>query len=217
MLDIHYRIYGEDGERDEDAYNAYVESIWRAFVQAPEGQQTLKADPRCGQWTDIFLRYYFDYIGSSAADITAQDIREVLFELFPQKVSVAPDKAPEIIRELRAFGAFLGREFGLPQAGAIQTFLDDGAILKLKNLLADPRNYGMAKSFFMTGQQTGFDMTTEEGCGAFQAVYNASLASRAAPAAPIFGSLAAEVQHTSTKALRKKRKAQRQARKKNRR
>lgn len=198
MLDIHYRVYDEDDDRDEEAYNTFLEALGQAFVQAPEGQALLKTDPHAGCWAAMFLRYYFDYIGSSIADITAPDAREVLFELLPRKVSVEPDAAPEIVHELRAFLAFLGREFGLPHAGEIQALLDDQATLKLKNQLADPRNYGMAKSFFMAGQKAGFDMTTEEGSAAFMLTYNASLASRQAPRMPNSVFRAPEVRHTST-------------------
>jgi hypothetical protein len=199
VLDIHYRVYDEDDDRDENAFEAFLESVWQAFRQAPEGQEILKTDPQCGHWADMFLRYYFDNIGSSIPQITAGDVSEVVFDLLPKKVSVEADAAPEIVRELKAFWTFLGREFGLPRAAEIQTLLDDRAALKLKNLLADPRRYGMAKSFVTAGQKAGFDMKTEEGCAAFMMAYNASLARQPAPPMPTWAQRGPATQHASTK------------------
>jgi len=40
-------------------------------------------------------------------------LREILFDLFPRKVSTSADEADEIIRELQAFWTFLQREYHL--------------------------------------------------------------------------------------------------------
>jgi hypothetical protein len=231
MLDIHRHVFDDCGARDDAAYDEVVEGVLDLFVQSPEGQEVHKHLGHCGHRAALFLDYYLNHIGSSIAEIQLGDVREVLLDLFPRKVSVEADAAPEIVQEIRAFWAFLGREFALPQAGRIQEFLDDQAALKLKNLLADPRNYGMAKSFFMAGRQAGYDMTTEEGSAAFMAIYNASLANEAAPAAlapfvpfanpirdvPVVLRIVGPIQPTSSREHRKKRKAQRQAKKRNRR
>ena len=56
--------------------------------------------------------------------------------------------------------------------------LDDKAERKLQKELADPANYGMAKSLVMMGKERGFDMTTEEGLNEWMLTYNAELAAR---------------------------------------
>ena len=39
----------------------------------------------------------------------------------------------------------------------------------------DPAKFGMAKSFFMMGQQAGFDMTNEDEMNAYMHLYNTKL------------------------------------------
>jgi len=95
------------------------------------------------------------------------DVREVVFELIPRKVSVPASEARAIIDELRAFYAFLKRAFALPQADACLRVLGGRAVQQLERELSDPSNFGMAKSFFMQGQAAGFDMETQEGMDAW--------------------------------------------------
>lgn len=229
MFDIHQGIVDDDGERDEKRYDAYLEGLLKAFDGSPEGRAYAEGAGGFGGWAQFFLEHYFDYLGCSLAEISVSDAREIVFELFPRKMSTEPEAAPEIVAELRAFWAFLSREFRLPQAAAIEALFNDDAIVKLKKLLADPRNYGLAKSFVMMGRAAGFDMTSEEGIQEFTAVYNASLA----PLSAIAGGPLADPgdldfpgddagpapgpRRPPSKEKRKKRKAQRQARKRNRR
>jgi hypothetical protein len=177
MLDLHFKVRDENGQSDY----AYLEKLIESFAQAPEAQGIANTDRSCGHWVDLFLRYYFDYIGCCVAEITAAAVREVLFDLIPRKVSVEAEAGPEIVREVRAFWAFLGREYRLPQAAKIQAMLDDGAGLELEALLSDPSSFGMAKSFVMAGLKAGFDMSTQEGMNAAMVAYNASLQNRPAP------------------------------------
>lgn len=230
MFDIHQPI-DNDGDRDEKRYEAVYDALLPAFAESPEGKACAGAQVRIGGWAEMFLDYYFDYLGSSVGDITRSDAAEVVFELIPRKVSTEPESAPEIIQELRAFWAFLGREHHLPQAPAIVAMLSDDAIVELKGLLADPRNFGMAKSFIMQGLAAGFDMTTEEGLQAFTAEYNASLSARPAAgerpltgakvlphrADPFFAIPKVQQSGTARKEKRKQRKAERKSRKRNRR
>ncbi len=46
-------------------------------------------------------------------------------------------------------------------------------------MMMDPANFGMAKSFFMMGQSSGFDMTNQTESDAFMAAYNAGLLAQA--------------------------------------
>lgn len=233
MFDIHQQIENDCGDRDEERYADYSDGLVEAFAESAEGRAHAAAAGEVGGWAHLFLDYYFGYIGGDFPDITVRDAQEICFDLFPRKVSTEPESAAEIMTELRAFWAFLGREFRLPQADAMQALLDDDAVLKLKNRLADPGNYGMAKSFVMMGRQAGFDMSSERGMQEFMLAYNASrLAAlknpEAQPALPHRPAYFDEEDTNSapprivprplsSKEKRKKRKAQRQARKRNRR
>jgi len=45
-------------------------------------------------------------------------LRELLFDIFPRKVSADAEEAPQAIRELQAFWQFAQREFQLENAAA---------------------------------------------------------------------------------------------------
>jgi hypothetical protein len=121
------------------------------------------------------LDFAFDYLGVTPPEMSVRDLREILFELFPRKVSVEPEAAGDIVEELRAFWRFVERQYGLPQSRRLLDDLDTAAEQRLRRELSDPANFGMAKSFFMMGQRTGFDMTTQEGTDRFVAAYNAAI------------------------------------------
>lgn len=73
--------------------------------------------------------------------------------------------------ELIAFWKFVQREYKQRHSSKVLTFLH-----KIEPTFAatmnDPHNFGIAKSFFMSGQESGFDMTTPEGLAAYQEQYN---------------------------------------------
>jgi hypothetical protein len=120
-------------------------------------------------------------------------------------------------------------EYGLANARTIRATLTDNAVARLKKALSDPRNFGPAKSLVMAGMEAGFDMTTPEGAHAFQAVYNANIvANRLGGLPPGPGLLGGggsdplwielpPPRKIDRETKRKQRKAQRQARKRNRR
>ena len=87
-----------------------------------------------------------------------------MFELFPRKVNCEASAAPEIVRSLRAFWTFARDVLAHPHAaGKRPTEVGDEAIPILCRRLEDPSNFGMAKSFFMTGRRRGFRVESEEG------------------------------------------------------
>jgi hypothetical protein len=129
----------------------------------------------------------------------------------------------DIVNELRAFWQFVRRQYGIPSADAILAVLGPSAAARLQKLLADPANYGMAKSMFMMGREAGFDMTTQEGLDAFMLAYNSQLLANRLPPSPLtdvealLGVLPPSPLSPEEKAeKRKARKRQRQARKRNR-
>ncbi len=227
MFDIHQSIYDEFGERDDDRLEKYQTGLLEDFAASPEGMACLKEE-NWPHWAEMFLYYYLNYIGGTVAELSVRDVKEVIFQLIPEKVSTEPEDAPDIIAEMHAFWSYLGREFQLKQAPRILALFNDDAITELRAELANPRNYGMAKSFVMSGKQAGFDMTTQEGLDAFRVAYNSRLLDDMIPL-DRHPSLARHKDlniqilpplpgpNKSRKSERKKKKQQRQARKRNRR
>ncbi len=174
MLDIHQQVYDDDGEYDEGLGEDYCDDLMSAFAESPEGTAVEEHNGNL-VWTHLFLDLGLNYPGTTPPEMTVSVVREILFEIFPRKVSVEADEAGEIIAEMRAFWEFLGREYGLPNAAAILRELDGNAEKRLKRELSNPNNFGMAKSFFSIGEQAGFDMSSEEGFSEFTTAYNAAI------------------------------------------
>jgi hypothetical protein len=228
MFDIRQKVVNEWDEQDEEKVGLYLDGLMEEFAASPEAGPLIEAHGNVS-WPGMMMEYGFGHLGVSPAEMTLRDFNEIVFTLFPRKVSVEPEKAEEIIEELRAFWTFVGRQYGLANARAILSSLDSGAAERLQQLLADPSLYGMAKGFFMAGMKAGYDMTTEEGLQAFQLDYNAArLADLDRPPA-IFDfqegedtggwapAVPSPLTHEERADKRKDRKRERQAKKKNRR
>jgi hypothetical protein len=236
MFDIHQPVFNRtNDELDERALEEYIDGLMEEFAASDEAKPILEEYGSLG-WPAMMLDYTANYLGLTPPRMTARDFREVVFEIFPRKVSTEADSAPAIIAELRAFWQFLKRAYQLTNADAILKTLEVDATDRLTKALSDPRNFGMAKSFFMMGQQLGYDMTTKEGIDAFTQQYNSQLAGRTGagplsemiPAGPYEEeeegfddeppmSLPPSQTPKQRAEQRKKHKAQRQAKKKNRR
>lgn len=176
IFDVHQTVVDpETGERDEEAAIQYQEAIEDLFAQSPEAAVYTAQGGTLG-WTTPFLSYGMSYLGCTPPEMTEGEFDELLFELFPRKVSVEPEKAADIIAELRAFWTFLGRAYNLPNAPALLKRLDDRAAKRLERELGNPANFGMAKSMVMQGRARGFDTSTQEGLDAWVHTFNAEQA-----------------------------------------
>ena len=179
MFDIHQKIFDE-GDWSDELAAAYRDDLFAAFEHSPEGTA-------CGEflgelcWVPLFLDLSFGYCGVTPPDMSPADLDEVLFDLFPRKVSTDADAAPAIIAELRAFWEFLEREYQLPNAPKFAQALNKAAENKLARKLSDSTNFGMAKSFAAMGKELGFDLSSEAGLQSFVAFYNQKLSSRVVP------------------------------------
>ena len=173
-FNIHQKVTNRYGEPDERKVADYQKRLFALFVESPEGKTLIDEGSRLG-WADTMMEYSFGYMGVTPPEMSSGDLREVVFDIFPQKVSAEPEEAPIMIRELQAFWKFLQREFQLENAAACLKVLDDRAVRTLKKEMSNPANFGMAKSFFMMGKERGFDMYTEEGLNEWMESYNAEL------------------------------------------
>lgn len=185
-FDIHQRVLDRDGMPREKSAQQYKRQLLDLFEQSPEGQKRRDEGIDSG-WASLMLDYGLDYLGKTPPQMSPGDLREIVFDLFPQKVSASADEAPNIIREFQLFWQFLQREFHLENAEACLKVLDNKAISQLKEEMSDPANFGIAKSFVMKGMDRGFDMTSEEDINRWMATYNAELAAGVGPRIPLPG------------------------------
>ncbi len=156
----------------ETEFTEFREALVKLFAQSPEGLELQKTVPCIGRWADALMYYGYQYEGESLPEMTVGTVRNVIYDLFPRKISLAsPDQADTIIPELTAFWNYLKREFRLRRADAILQVLAE-AEPEFPDIMTDPANFGIAKSFFTMGQEAGFDMTTEDGLQAFMLAFN---------------------------------------------
>jgi hypothetical protein len=193
----------DDHALDEE----WAEELINLFLEAPEGAQ---AD---GQWVGAFMQYLASYEGCTVAKMTPGQFEEVLFRLFPRKVSVDASAAAEIVDEMSAFMRFLVRQFALRHGEECLALLSGDATARLRRGLSDPSNFGMAKSFFMQGQAAGYDMASERGMKAFTAAYNRDMSRGLPPRLDVPQLRASSPMKTKTAPEKNKAKAQRRARK----
>jgi hypothetical protein len=184
MFNIHSSIFDEYGESDERRTEQYVDGLIEEFARSPEGVSFQEKYGDLG-WARAMLEYGIDYIGATPTEMSVSEFNEVLFDLFPQKVSVEAEHAGEIVDEIRAFWQFIDRAYALDNAPAILGVLNNDATRKLRKKLDDPSTFGLAKSIVMLGKKAGYDMSTEEGMAEFMTVFNARLESGDAPDLPL--------------------------------
>jgi hypothetical protein len=186
MFDIRQNVFA-DGELDEDKSAAYVDGLMEAFSASPEARPLLDSGAGVG-YVENMMDFAFGYLGVNVATMTLRDFNEILFDLFPRKMSMEPGRAAAVVEELRAFWQFVHREYRSSSAEKIAASLDPHATDRLEKKLSDPANWGMAKSMLMMGQKAGFDMTTQAGLDAFMLHYNSQLPiNNPAPPPPLGG------------------------------
>lgn len=183
-FDIYEQIFDRDGLPLEKKAEVYLDQLMELFVQSPEGQKLWSEGMEPG-WASMMLDFGMNYLSVIPPHMSSDDLREIVFDLVPRKVSTSADEAEEIIRELRAFWSFLQREFHLENAPACLKVLDEKAARELKKKLSNPANFGIAKSFVMMGMERGFDLSSEEGINQWMATYNAELAAGAGLPIPL--------------------------------
>jgi hypothetical protein len=127
-------------------------------------------------WARALIHDAITYAGVTPPAMTASDLAEVMYSLFPRNVITEPGHGTEILQELRAFWHFLERVYHLPQAKQLLARLTPQAARRLERELQEPANFGMAKSFVLLGQEAGFDMESPAGMRAWVEAYNATVA-----------------------------------------
>ena len=164
----------ETEEPDYEAASEYYDNAVEAFARSPEGKLVEQKLESVG-WVRFFLELAVNYQGKTVETMSREDAEEIVFELFPRKVSTEAKNAEAIITELRKFWEFIARVYDLAIAGQMIQLFDATAVKRLRRVLSNPGNFGIAKSLFMQGNAAGFDMTTQAGLDQFRLAYNASL------------------------------------------
>ncbi|MCA9084314.1 MAG: SEC-C domain-containing protein [Planctomycetaceae bacterium] len=163
-FDIHAELFDEHNELNVEFFEWWRDQLSEKFETSPEFDQL--PDGEYGI-VHIFTDLCVSYLGESPVQLSKAELEQVLFELVPRKVMLAPADSGRTISELKAFFCFLHREFDLKDAGRLAECLDQAAERRFAKELGNSSNFGMGKSFLMAGRDAGFDMTSKSGIDAF--------------------------------------------------
>jgi hypothetical protein len=140
-FDIHQRIFDEDGYYDEAAGFEYRDEIMARFSTSREGQEVAAKIGATG-WSYTFMDYGMTYLGVTPPEMAPAEVEEILFDIFPRKVSALTGAGEEIVLELRAFWNFLQRAFQLENAGECLRLLKSTSGRELEREMQNPANPG---------------------------------------------------------------------------
>ncbi len=144
-FDLYAPLFDAAGRGSRAAIEAWEEELLALFVASPEAR-SFNCD---GGWVEIVLELALAECEVLAPDIDASDLARVLGDSFPVRVMCRPADAAEIFDELRAFWAFLHREFALSTAPACLALLADPGAFAVG--LGDPSRYGSGKTRLLRG------------------------------------------------------------------
>lgn len=164
----------ETNEYDDEAVSTYMDTLMDLFVASPEGQAVIQQYNH-NSWPYMMMDYGVRYTGVLPPDMTPDDLDEIMFDVFPQKVSTDTESLPSIFAEIRAFWQFLKREFNLENADECLEVLDIAGEKLFIDAMNDTSRYGMAKSMVMGGIARGYDMTNEQQMNEWMQIYNEEL------------------------------------------
>lgn len=119
----------------------------------------------------IFLDWRYNYSTGVLDVYEDQDVAEFLLEWCPRKLSAPPEAADGLCRSVAAFVEFLADTNrlagGFARAARLTTYAEE-LIPQMRTAMADPSNFGMAKSLFSNLGSSG-DMSMDELQAAAQA------------------------------------------------
>ena len=172
----------------DDEFYDYQEELLKLFAASPEGQARAKEDAGMQFWAGNLMEYGFNYIGVGLHEMGADEMEELLTEVFPRKISLSkPEDADNGLPAMIAFWEYLKREYNLFNAESVLRYLRAVKPKDFRTWMNDSSRFGMAKSFFSMAQSEGFDLSNEEDSKAFMALYNSRLQSGSFAGIPLPG------------------------------
>jgi hypothetical protein len=202
-------VLDEDGDIDEDLYEAYCAALLSRFEASPDANES-----RLG-WAELIIRQAVEFHGCTLAAFTPEVVGSLVFETIPRTATVEPSAAENVIDALRALLDFAARELDLSSARACLESVPADATERLSRELGDPSRFSPEKSILMAGARAGYDVSTPEGIAEWLDVASAELVDQQQEAHHGGRRVSASTQRAA--ANKQRRKAARQARKKSRR
>ncbi|MBN2305893.1 MAG: hypothetical protein JXQ72_15525 [Anaerolineae bacterium] len=170
-FDIHVNPLGP-GEDNEAKRKQYRTELIERFKESPEGR-ALREEHIGISWADSLVEFGLRFLSITPPEMEPADLRNILYKLFPHSVMELNLDADQAFKELRAFWAFLKREFDLNNADACRNALNDRCQTWFEQEMFNPAKFSPSKTILMMGAIRGFDVMTQEGINAWVRIYNA--------------------------------------------
>jgi hypothetical protein len=172
----------DDFDDAMEVVQQYTADILDLFHNSEAGKKYVEKYPGKSSWIEPLLHYTFSYDLPALPHMSAWDIRHLLTKIFPEKVSVSQDEAPEIIPEMIAFWQFIDSEFEQPETKQILKYLRETEN-KYPEIIMDQSKFGIAKTVVMDMLEEGVDLLDEKAVTAFIKRYNRNLPQQNKPLA----------------------------------
>jgi hypothetical protein len=148
-------------------------SKWGAAFSESKHFEALTAEQKQESESVVmfFAEYMYSYLGLTPEKWNEPGIDECCLDVLPRKISADGSFFKAMSPVLSAFFAFLAERRLLKNAARLARKVA-GIDKQVVRNAADPRNWGMAKSFVMAAQEAGVDVTNEEELNQFTALRN---------------------------------------------
>ncbi len=174
-FDIYQELYPFWEEPDEELIQAYKSTLMERFIRSSQWQELQPAD-EIPLWVDLFLDYVLFYESVMLPYFRSEDLRDFLYNFLPAKTLVEPEKAAEIIRELKAFWEFIDQTFEVHSSKpALKILNQKNIISRVEKELSDPNKFSPIKSIMKEATDSGVDITDQKQMEAFIEAYNKKL------------------------------------------
>lgn len=110
---------------------------------------------------EIFLEFMFNYELGKLDEIRPHNIKTVLTEIFPRKVSAKAEEFRNFVPVLVSFFEFLKDKEVITEVDSLIKAVKDSEEQMVKNA-KNPKCYGMAKTFVMQMKEDGVDFEDKE-------------------------------------------------------
>ncbi len=160
-FDIHLPASLAEAEGiDQGAIEDWVERCLDRFEASPEGKASVEAGLG-NPYLATLLELAIEDIGVGPAEMGPGDLNYVLQEVFPRRALAEPDGVPLLVGSLKAFAAWLDREFGLAKSEEWAPALTDEAAATLREKLAEQADFSIARTVAQLGEASGLSMVDE--------------------------------------------------------
>ncbi|GMT49833.1 MAG: hypothetical protein IEMM0008_1372 [bacterium] len=161
---------------DEEDYEENVilllENSFKMFSKSEEYMKLPVSLKEAAKYDlELFIDFSYNYLGTRPEEISIDELDELLFELFPRKLSYETESLIETLEVIKAFFIFMGKEGYHPNGKNLAHFIDENQSEIIKEC-ENPDNFGVAKTIGSLAIKEGVDLNNENELSQFINEFN---------------------------------------------